>query len=266
MRIGVFSDVHGNLSALKAVLKHMDETHTLDQIVFAGDLCLVGPRPMQCLELVAQREIQCIVGNTDEWIRTPPAVGDDLDEPQRQRLLDLRALCDWTLSQLDEPAIGWLDKLLPSFEYRIKPPKSADDELLIVHANPHDLTRVIFPSLEKQMELYGRIRQSDDDLADLLRGLAVRIIGFGHLHVPGVRQCQDTTLVNVSSVSLPGDGDARAKYAVLTWQSAGGWTVEHQYVPYPVEEELEAYHRLKPPGWQKHVESIRVNGFSAQVV
>ena len=48
MRVALFSDVHGNLTGLEAVLADIDE-HAPDLVVFAGDLCLMGPRPGDCL-------------------------------------------------------------------------------------------------------------------------------------------------------------------------------------------------------------------------
>ena len=51
MRIAVFSDVHGNLSALEAVLEDI-KSQSVDEIVFAGDLCMVGPRPTASLRKV----------------------------------------------------------------------------------------------------------------------------------------------------------------------------------------------------------------------
>jgi predicted phosphodiesterase len=67
MRIAVFSDVHGNLTALEAVLADIDR-QAVDATVFAGDLCLVGPRPAECLRLAREQGITSIYGNTDDWV------------------------------------------------------------------------------------------------------------------------------------------------------------------------------------------------------
>jgi len=52
------------------------------------------------------------------------------------------------------------------------------------------------------------------------------VVAYGHLHIPNVRPWRELTLVNVSSVSMPGDGDGRAKYALLEWGD-GRWTARH---------------------------------------
>jgi hypothetical protein len=58
------------------------------------------------------------------------------------------------------------------------------------------------------------------------------------------------TLANISSVSLPLDGDSRAKYGLLNWKQGEGWTVAHQYVGYDIEQERQILSRVKPPDWE----------------
>ena len=51
MKIAVFSDVHGNLKALKAVLKQIKEKNA-DLTVFLGDIFQRGNEETECLELL----------------------------------------------------------------------------------------------------------------------------------------------------------------------------------------------------------------------
>jgi predicted phosphodiesterase len=64
-RIGFFSDIHGNLEALKAVIVDMDEMGVQDKFCL-GDIVGYGPDPAKCLELL--RDIGCpiLLGNHDE--------------------------------------------------------------------------------------------------------------------------------------------------------------------------------------------------------
>jgi len=266
MRIALFSDVHGNLSALEAVRQDIDRRADLDRVIFAGDLCLFGPRPEQCLARLRDMAIPAIAGNTDEWIRQPPPLPADLPEAQRPARQKLRELCNWTQEQLSEESLVWLDDLRESFQIRLTPSSDPNDDLLIVHANPHNLMDIIFPSPERQMALYGAVRQTDEALAPMLEVVPAKTIAFGHLHVPNVRQWREKTLVNVSSVSLPGDGDGRAKYAVLSWNERTGWQVKHVRVPFEFRNEIEALRRAKPPGWSQHIDQLETLGYVPQVV
>lgn len=251
MRIAVFSDVHGNLTALDAVLADID-AQQVDEIVFAGDLCLVGPRPAECVRRLQFAAIGSIFGNADDWV-----LG------RQQPPLHLQALCDWTLAQLDAEARAWLDSL--PFSHSIAPTDKSADDLLIVHANPVDVNQLIFPSEAEQIERYGRIRQSDADLDPLLNNLNVGILAFGHLHIPNARQRRATQLINISSVNMPGDGDSRAKYGLFTWHGQQ-WQFERRYVAYNTQSEIDAYQQAKPPGWRAIIEKIEKVGAFPQNV
>lgn len=266
MRIALFSDVHGNLSAFQAIRHAIENQMTFDQIIFAGDLCLFGPRPQECLTLLRDWAVPGIVGNTDEWIRQPPPPLDEQPEAQRAARQTLRDLCRWTEERLSEESQAWLDDLRQAFQIRLTPSSDPKDDLLVVHANPYNLLDIIFPATDRQAELYGSVRQTDEQLAPMLQDVSARTIAFGHLHIPGVRIWRDKTLANISSVSMPGDGDGRAKYAILTWNSDSGWAVEHVRVAYPVEGEIDAFRRRRPPVWSDRVDQLMTLGYVPQVV
>lgn len=251
MRIAIFSDVHGNLTALDAVLADIDAQH-VDEIVFAGDLCLVGPRPAECVARLQSTNIRSIYGNTDDWV-----LGRQQPPPH------LQTLSDWTLAQLDANARAWLDSL--PFSQLNAPTSKPEDELLIVHANPIDVNQLIFPSEAEQIERYGRIRQSDTDLDSLLDDLNAGILAFGHLHIPNVRQWRAKQLINISSVNMPGDGDPRAKYGLFNWDG-NQWHFERRYVAYNIQPEIDAYRQAQPPGWQAIVEKMENVGIFPQNV
>ena len=104
------------------------------------------------------------------------------------------------------------------------------------------------------------MRQSDAELEPLLGGLTAAVLAFGHLHIPNQRRWGNLSLVNVASVSMPGDGDARAKYALLTWAD-GQWTAEHQRVAYDVGQEAAAFRERRPPGWEEAAAGIEREGY-----
>src|SRR4051812_18015918 len=65
--IAIFSDIHGNLPALKAVLDDID-TRKADQLYCLGDLVDFAPWTNEVIELLRSRKIVCIMGNHDERI------------------------------------------------------------------------------------------------------------------------------------------------------------------------------------------------------
>lgn len=241
MRIAIFSDVHGNLTGLEAVLADIDRRGA-DLILFAGDLCLIGPRPADTLRLVLDRRIPSVIGNTDGWIAglaKPPA--------------RVAEVVEWTRDQLSKDEIRRLAEL--PFSLRISPTPQAADDLLIVHANPFNVDDLLYPPESEQIARYQAVRQSDAELTERFAEIKAAVLAFGHLHIPGIRPLGSMTLVNVSSVSIPGDGDSRAKYAILEWKN-GGWSTTHHRVAYDIGAEREAYIAHRPPGWEDMVATL----------
>ncbi|MDX1664986.1 MAG: metallophosphoesterase family protein [Candidatus Promineifilaceae bacterium] len=265
MRVAIFSDVHGNLTALRAVLEDIATQEGVHTVIFAGDLCVYGPRPEACVDLLRSYddEIASLYGNTDQWIDGPPILSDDLDEAERRRWQQVDDIVSWTRERLPPMDRAWLSAL--PFHRRISPSVNPRDDLFVVHANPYDVDQIIFPPEARQKELYGDLRQSDRDLELFLDDLVTDVLAFGHLHVPFVRHWGDVTLVNVSAVSMPGDGDARAGYALFDWNGES-WDVTHRRIAYDVDEEIAAFRETQPPGWEEAVERLEREGMIAQEV
>jgi predicted phosphodiesterase len=251
MRIAVFSDVHGNLAALEAVWADI-KGQGVDTAVFAGDLCFMGPRPAACVQFVRDEGTPAIYGNTDEWMFGR----QDAPEPRR-------AAAAWTREQLSEAERAWLG-ILP-FAIRYQPGNDPGDALHIVHANPRDVNQIIFPPEDEQLARYGRVRQADALLEPLLVGVEAAVLVYGHLHIPSKRNRGRLLLANISSVSIPGDGDPRAKYGIFTWQN-GRWEMELRRVVYDMAPEIAAYRQAQPPGWETIVTAIEEDGFLGQNV
>jgi predicted phosphodiesterase len=248
MQVAIFSDVHGNLTALEAVLAGIRQ-HAPDLTVFAGDLCYHGPRPSECVERLRAEEIAAIYGNTDMAVRDPAILSRRVSAVEERRRQHVETLVEWTWTRLSELDRAWLRSL--PFQRSVSPSVNPRDDLLIVHANPIDAEQSIHPPEELQQRLYGEVRQKDEELRDLLKDKIIAVLAYGHVHIPSVRRWGDIVLANISSTSLALDSDPRAKYGLLTWDDGRGWSVEHQYVEYDVEKEIQLLEQLRPPEWEQ---------------
>jgi predicted phosphodiesterase len=253
MRIAIFSDVHGNYAALDAVLKDINQQDP-DLVLFAGDLCVFGSQPSSCVQRLRAEDISCVYGNTDLWISNDPLLSDNIAVEKIERSQDIETAAGWAWAQLDAMDRAWL-RTLP-FHKRFSPTVYPEDDLFIVHANPLDVEQPIYPPMARQEEIYGEVKQPDDALEPLIGEIVFGVLCFGHVHIPNVRQWKDKTLVNISSVSLPLDGDVRAKYGLLTWDN--GWLIEHRHVEYAIAEEVNRLAEDKPPHWEKYSQQLQL--------
>src|SRR5215213_6558945 len=232
MRIVIFSDVHGNIVALEAVLAAIRRETTPDALFIAGDLVLFGPRPAEALTLLRSLDgARFVKGNTDQYL-----INDSDDE---QEVAFARKL-------LSEDDIAFVRDL--PFEQRLE--VAPGHELLIVHANPRDLEGSITPD------------SPDALIRPWFEGVTAEVVAFGHYHVPFVRQLDGWTLVDVASVGLSRDGDQRATYAILTWER-GTWQIEHRRVPFDIHAVARDYTAVGFPNAQQAAQQLlKARGFS----
>jgi predicted phosphodiesterase len=103
MKYGILGDIHANLSALRAVLAHMDEAG-VDTFVSVGDVVGYGAAPRECIAILRERGTVVVKGNHDA------ACVNELDE--RTFNPYARAAVAWTRTVLSDDDRRWL-KALP---------------------------------------------------------------------------------------------------------------------------------------------------------
>ena len=101
----VFSDVHGNLKALRTVLNQIKEKN-VDLTVFLGDIFQRGNEEIECLELLKDNEIICLKGNCELYME----YGVDIDPDVEY----LRSYYDETRKKLTNEQMQFI-KQMPLF-------------------------------------------------------------------------------------------------------------------------------------------------------
>ncbi len=93
MKIAVFSDIHGNLKALKAVIEQIKEKN-VDLTVFLGDVFQRGNEETECLELLKNNDIICLKGNCELYMEYGVDIDPDVEylrdyyDKTREKLTD----------------------------------------------------------------------------------------------------------------------------------------------------------------------------------
>src|SRR5579871_3709067 len=134
-RLAIISDIHGNMSALKAVLEDMS-TFAPDKIVVAGDVVNWGPHNVEVIELITREGWPVIRGNQEIYLL-------DQDTPRAPAAWDKYTIARWTREQLGprwlDVIATWPDSL--SLRFRDAPP------LRVVHGSPRSHFEGIFANL-----------------------------------------------------------------------------------------------------------------------
>ena len=66
-RIAILSDIHGNMTALRAVLKDIEQ-RGLKHLICLGDLAGKGPGPAEAVDMITDRCRAVVRGNWDHAI------------------------------------------------------------------------------------------------------------------------------------------------------------------------------------------------------
>jgi diadenosine tetraphosphatase ApaH/serine/threonine PP2A family protein phosphatase len=207
MRVAVVSDIHSNLHALEAVLAAID-SEAPDGLWCLGDLVGYGPRPNECCAAIAERADVCLAGNHDLVVVGGLDMGDFAGEAA--------TAAQWTRDVLDEGARRWLASLEP---------EAKRDGVALYHGSARD------PIWEYVL--------SDEAAWRTFRATNERLVLVGHSHVPlaisfdghglegGVAEdgtevdlSAERWLLNPGSVGQPREGDPRAAYLLLDFDTA----------------------------------------------
>jgi diadenosine tetraphosphatase ApaH/serine/threonine PP2A family protein phosphatase len=152
MRIGLLSDVHANLFALRSAIGRL-RAEGVDAWVCAGDLVGYGPHPNECVETIADLGATCVTGNHELML-----LGD---LPTTRAGWLARRSIDWTRGVVRADVRSYLAAL----------PRTVRPEgMFVAHGSPDD------------PEEYVR---TDERAAELLGSLPdERLLVLGHTHRP----------------------------------------------------------------------------------
>lgn len=239
MKLAIFSDVHGNPYALRAVLQAIKTHGRCDALIAAGDLCLGGSDPSACVDLLQAAGALAVYGNTEEYLRTPNQPPPDLHHSKKWEFLSQAT--HWTNNQLRPEQREWLAGL--PFSLRFSPTADERDTLRVVHGNPQDNLLMIYPAPHEQTALWGEIRQPDEHpgLVEVLQPLPQgSTLAFGHFHYLSERIWRGVRLINVACCSMPAiDHDPRARFTEFEWRG-GAWQIQRFWVDYNWQQEVAA--------------------------
>ena len=202
MKIAIFSDIHGNLEALKSVAGSWDELWVL------GDLVNYGPNPAEVVDFVRRNATVAVRGNHDHAV----GAGEDprCSPAFREMAREMKA---YTESVLSDEQKAYLRRLPLTAQRDV-----GGKRFFLCHATPSDPR---FKDVPAKPEFWMQEAAAVD--ADVLL--------VGHTHLPFMMDLGAKRIVNPGSVGQPKHGAPEACYAV--WEDG---VVTLKSSRYPVEE------------------------------
>ncbi|PJJ70520.1 protein phosphatase [Diaminobutyricimonas aerilata] len=234
--IAVVSDIHGNLTALRAVLADI-ESRGITEIVDLGDIVGKGPRGSACVALARERCAVTVAGNWEAML-----LAEGLSH---------------------EALLWWRDELT-----------DADREWLAALPLVHDMElsgRTIRFLHASALSVFTRVfaQHSDEEFAAMFAnteltgpGPVPQVVCYGDIHNAYVRTMPGRMLLNAGSVGNPLD-EPTASYLVLHGSDGPGpFGVEFVRVPYDVEAEIAVAFELGMPDLDAYAAELRTARYS----
>jgi putative phosphoesterase len=219
MKIAVLSDIHGNLTALNAVLNDIKDLG-ISKYIIAGDHIGDCPEPNEVLEKVKNLKAYVIKGNREEYVLSYHK-GRNNEWSQYKQM----ASVVWTHNAIDKCNIKYIDEL----PEQLSIPIEQNNSIRVVHGSPFDMREDLFPD------------QYPERLEKALNSINESVLICGHTHKSWNKMLHNKLVVNPGSVGVHFNKNKCAEYAVLTWND-NGWMVSHQKVEYNLKELEEVFY------------------------
>ncbi|MBK8906312.1 MAG: metallophosphoesterase family protein [Anaerolineaceae bacterium] len=235
-KVAVISDIHGNLTALEAVLADI-KRRGIETIYCLGDLAGKGPQGAAVIDRCRQVCTAVVRGNWDEMM------GSSEEHPALR----------WHQAQLGRERIDYLCGLDNVIDLWL-----SGRPIRLYHASAESVFVRVYPDSDPATHL-GMFANTD------FTGTAVpapTVVGYGDIHSAYVLSLyqHQKTLFNVGSVGNPLD-EPLATYAILEGvrdsRAAAPFAVQLVRLPYDIEGEIAIATDMQMPELEPYAKELR---------
>ncbi|KRL37255.1 diadenosine tetraphosphatase-like protein [Liquorilactobacillus uvarum DSM 19971] len=249
----MLADVHGNATALKAVLEDANKNSVTDYIS-AGDITKRGPSPQECVDLLknASNEVW-IMGNHEKTYHDMINFNDPLTKGPK-RVMEI-VLNDYDKKHLNKGTYNWLANLPYSQEIQFE-----GISIQVFHSLPDKPWGHETGPLAKQTYFDRMLDNSNADIAI-----------YGHTHKQVMRySTKDRLVINPGTVGLATTSGTLeksnfAQYVILEVNNHNIINVEFKRIAYNIENELKVARERNLPYLELYSTLIKTGQYSYSV-
>ena len=248
VKYAIISDIHGNLSALLEVLRDA-EKRGIDRFIFAGDYCLSGAWPDECIKVLRGiNDKKIIRGNEERYLER--LIGKDqstwtdgqmqisywnyrnISKDNLETMLSWPERLDFEQNGVQIHVAHSSDSFLGEYEFGKFGPGILAERYADSEVTPDILKQDIREILDHDPEFQNKI-------SELEEGVYV----FGHSHVQWSYESpeKNVLLINSGSCGLPLDAIRDSiPYSILSIAEDGVTALEEIRLPFSKQEYAEA--------------------------
>lgn len=199
MKIGVISDVHGNIEALNKVLDEF-EKRNVEKIICCGDIIGIGACPEEAVQRLIQIKDKLIAvrGNHEQYL-LKGIPGDVHDEKRKIKEVEINNH-KWTHSRLSDASVKFLKELPIEQNIEVE-----GKRIYIVH----------YP-INKDETYKKHIQKANlAEIQELFDDKEADIYFYGHTHIAIINKTKDKCYINPGTLGCPGVSN-KARCGILT--------------------------------------------------
>lgn len=179
MKIAIFSDIHGNLQALTAILKDIKE-NDIDKVYCLGDVIGIGPNPKECLDLIIENKVNMVLGNHELYYLKGTKTNENISKNEKEHQ-------KWVSNQLSEKHRNFLDNCKLKIEEKF-------ENIIITYQH------FIFKNNFNIKYPFENLKiLNDGSINEKLSTLNANIIFIGHEHKAFEIEINNKKLIDVGS-------------------------------------------------------------------
>lgn len=188
-KIAIISDIHGNITALNAVLADI-EKRNIKRIFCLGDYVTKCVHPDLVIDKLREVSEVMLIGNCDYVISRPEA---------KDRKF-------WSREKIGEERANFLYNLPVSYDFYM-----SGHLVRLFHASPYSLDDLYNPMFSNKGTIYethelnhaSTLFQNTDFIKKSKDDPEPDVVGYGHIHTPLIVRFKNKTLFNTGSVGIP---------------------------------------------------------------
>lgn len=188
-KIAIISDIHGNITALNAVLEDI-KNRNINKIFCLGDCVTKCTHPDLVIDKVRENCNVILLGNCDYIICKSSSEGKNY----------------WSRNIIGEERAKFMASLPISYEFYM-----SGHLIRIFHASPYSLDEIYNPMFSNKQSKYSHLEIDNPDrlfentefINKTNKDPMPDIVGFGHIHTPCLVRYKNKTIFNPGSVGIP---------------------------------------------------------------
>ena len=183
-KIAIISDIHGNLTALNAVLDDI-KSRGVDKIMCLGDMIVKCSSPKECVDKIFKSCEVVVKGNCEERGVEDPRIDEHI----------------WNREELTQKQREKISNLPLSYDFYISGYK-----VRIMHASPRSIhQKSFFWNFDSEFDEHFNFMFENTEYLGNIGQETPDIVIFGHIHRPFIVRRKDRVLINPGAVSNASD-------------------------------------------------------------